>query len=93
LTALFLGPVARWGACGLLFALANGPKRFCRSPAAAIIMRAVQRGPGQEREAIADVMWRSRQSDRFCPNTWMIEIADSMLGRKGRLIEAVASAG
>jgi predicted protein tyrosine phosphatase len=57
-----------------------------RSPAAALIMYACWLGPGREREAMARVL---AQRPVAIPNRRMVELADRMLGRGGRLLEVV----
>ena len=57
-----------------------------RSPAAALIMYACWLGPGREREAMARVL---TQRPVALPNRRMVELADKMLGREGRLLEVV----
>lgn len=57
-----------------------------RSPAAALIMYACWLGPGREREALARVL---AQRPIAFPNRRMVELADRMLCRGGRLLEAV----
>jgi predicted protein tyrosine phosphatase len=56
-----------------------------RSSAAALIMYAHWLGPGREREAIAKVL---AQRPMAKPNRRMVELADTMLGRGGHLLEA-----
>ena len=60
-----------------------------RSSAAAVILHTVLLGPESEEEAMARVM-ENRPIAR--PNRRMIEIADRLLGRGGRLIAAVQAA-
>ena len=60
-----------------------------RSTAAATIFWAVLLGEGREDEAIARVL---AARDFAIPNRRMIRIADSLLGRAGRLVAAVAKA-
>jgi predicted protein tyrosine phosphatase len=55
-----------------------------RSPAAALIIYACLLGPGREREAMARVL---AQRPVAMPNRRMVELADRMLGRGGRLLE------
>jgi predicted protein tyrosine phosphatase len=57
-----------------------------RSAAAALIMYACWLGPGKEQEAIKKV-FTLRPTAR--PNRRMIELADKILGREGRLIDAL----
>jgi predicted protein tyrosine phosphatase len=54
-----------------------------RSSAAALIMYAVWLGPGREREAMNRVL---AQRPIAIPNSRMVEIADRLLDRKGRLV-------
>lgn len=57
-----------------------------RSPAAALIMYACWLGPGREREAMRRVL---AQRPMAIPNRRMVELADRMLGRGGRLLEVL----
>lgn len=57
-----------------------------RSTAAALIMYACWLGPGREREAMARVL---AQRPIAMPNRRMVEIADSLLDREGRLVEVL----
>jgi predicted protein tyrosine phosphatase len=57
-----------------------------RSSAAALIMYACWMGPGEEQEAMEKV-FTLRPTAR--PNRRMIELADKILGRDGRLIAAL----
>lgn len=57
-----------------------------RSSAAAVVIYAVALGEGQEREAVSRVL---EQRPFAQPNLRLIEVADRLLGREGRLIEAV----
>lgn len=54
-----------------------------RSSAAALVMYAVWLGPGREREAMNRVL---AQRPIAIPNERMVEIADRLLDRKGRLL-------
>jgi predicted protein tyrosine phosphatase len=58
-----------------------------RSSAAALIMYAHWLGPGREREAMARVL---SQRPVAIPNRRMIELADRLLDRGGRLVDALA---
>jgi predicted protein tyrosine phosphatase len=58
-----------------------------RSSAAALIMYACWLGPGREQEAMERVL---SQRPVAIPNRRMIELADKLLGRGGRLVEALA---
>src|SRR5215475_5416392 len=60
-----------------------------RSPAAALIMYACWLGPGQEQEAMGRVL---AQRPLAMPNPRMVELADKMLGRDGRLLEVLSRA-
>lgn len=60
-----------------------------RSTAAAVIVYAVLLGDGREEEAMARVL-AARELAR--PNRRMIALADELLGREGRLIDAVERA-
>lgn len=60
-----------------------------RSTAAAFIVRAVQRGPGEEVPALCDVFAARTQAR---PNGLMVELADRLLGREGRMLEALQAA-
>ena len=57
-----------------------------RSPAAALILYACWLGPGREGEAMRIVL---RQRPLAIPNRRMVELADSLLKRGGRLLEAL----
>jgi len=57
-----------------------------RSSATALIMYACWLGPGYEHEAMARVL---AQRPIAAPNRRMVEIADRLLGREGRLMEAL----
>lgn len=59
-----------------------------RSTAAAVILYAASLGPGREDEAVSRVF---EQRPFARPNLLMMEIADRLLGRGGRLFAAVAS--
>jgi predicted protein tyrosine phosphatase len=54
-----------------------------RSPAAALIMYAYWLGPGHEAEAMRRVL---AQRPVAIPNPRMVQLADRMLGRRGRLL-------
>jgi len=60
-----------------------------RSSAAALIMYACWFGPGREREAMARVLSQRPVAN---PNPRMIELADRLLDRGGRLVEALGRA-
>jgi predicted protein tyrosine phosphatase len=57
-----------------------------RSSAAALIMYAYWLGPGREREAMKRVL---AQRPIAMPNSRMVEIADRLLDREGRLVEVL----
>jgi predicted protein tyrosine phosphatase len=57
-----------------------------RSTAAALIIYAYWLGPGRERESMARVL---AQRPIAMPNSRMVEIADRLLGREGRLLEVL----
>ena len=57
-----------------------------RSTAAALIMYACWLGPGREREALGRVLM---QRPIAIPNRRMVELADRLLDRKGRLVEVL----
>ena len=57
-----------------------------RSTAAALIMYACWLGPGGEREAMRRVL---AQRPTAIPNSRMVEIADKLLGREGRLVDCL----
>lgn len=59
-----------------------------RSSAAALIVYAVALGPGREEEAMQRVI---EQRPIARPNWRMVEIADQLLARSGRLMAAVAN--
>jgi predicted protein tyrosine phosphatase len=58
-----------------------------RSSAAALIMYAYWLGPGREQEAMERVL---SQRPVAIPNRRMVELADRLLDRRGRLVEALA---
>jgi len=58
-----------------------------RSSATALIIYACWLGPGREREAMARVL---AQRPIAAPNRRMVEIGDRLLGREGRLVEALS---
>jgi predicted protein tyrosine phosphatase len=58
----------------------------CRSSAAALIMYAYWLGPGREQEAMERVL---SQRPVAIPNRRMVELADRLLDRGGRLVEAL----
>jgi predicted protein tyrosine phosphatase len=58
-----------------------------RSSAAALIMYACWLGPGREQEAMRRVL---SQRPVAVPNRRMVELADRLLDRGGRLVEALA---
>jgi predicted protein tyrosine phosphatase len=58
-----------------------------RSSTAALIMYAYWLGPGREQEAMKRVL---SQRPVAIPNRRMIELADRLLDRGGRLVEALA---
>ena len=60
-----------------------------RSSAAALIMYACWLGPGREHEALTRVM---AQRPIAVPNRRMVEIADKLLDRKGRLVAVLPDA-
>lgn len=57
-----------------------------RSSAAALIMYACWLGPGREQEAMERVL---SQRPVAIPNRRMVELADRLLDRRGRLLEAL----
>ena len=57
-----------------------------RSTAAALIMYSVWLGPGREREAMMRVL---AQRPIAIPNRRMVQIADRLLNRNGRLVEVL----
>ncbi len=57
-----------------------------RSTAAALIMYACWLGPGKEREAMTRVL---AQRPIAMPNRRMVELADTLLEREGRLVEVL----
>ena len=57
-----------------------------RSTATALIMYACWLGPGREREAMERVR---KQRPTAVPNRRMVRLADALLGREGRLIDAL----
>jgi predicted protein tyrosine phosphatase len=60
-----------------------------RSSAAALIMYACWLGPGREREAMMRVL---AQRPIAVPNRRMVELADKLLDRRGRLVEVLYEA-
>ena len=60
-----------------------------RSTAAALIMYACWLGPGREREAMMRVL---AQRSIAVPNRRMVELADKLLNRKGRLVSVLYEA-
>lgn len=65
-----------------------------RSSATAIILCAVALGPGHEKDAVGQVAMHGTESDggnRFSPNFWLIQLADELLQRNGRLEAALDS--
>jgi len=61
-----------------------------RSPAAAYAVACAIRAPGEE-AALADAL---RQAAPFAtPNPLLVALADAALGRRGRMIEAIAAIG
>jgi predicted protein tyrosine phosphatase len=58
-----------------------------RSSAAALIMYAYWLGPGREQEAMERVL---SQRPVAIPNRRMVELADRLLNRAGRLVDALA---
>ena len=61
-----------------------------RSSAAALIMYACWLGPGQEHEAMTRVL---AQRPIAIPNRRMVELADKLLDREGRLVSVLSLAG
>lgn len=59
-----------------------------RSSAAAVILQTALLGPGSEEEVVRRVL---EQRPIARPNRRMIAFADTLLGREGKLIEAVSS--
>jgi predicted protein tyrosine phosphatase len=59
-----------------------------RSSAAALIMYAYWLGPGRESEALGRVL---SQRPVAIPNRRMVELADRILDRRGRLVEALSN--
>ena len=57
-----------------------------RSPAAALILYTCLLGPGSERESMDLVL---RQRPFAMPNRRMVELADRLLGREGRLMSVL----
>ena len=56
-----------------------------RSPAIALALLADRLGAGREEEAVRKLL----EVARLCtPNRLVVEFADKVLGRKGRLVEA-----
>jgi predicted protein tyrosine phosphatase len=61
-----------------------------RSTAAAYILLCDRLGPGSEAEIAAALRARAPHA---CPNSLMIRLADDMLNRDGRMVEAIRSIG
>lgn len=59
-----------------------------RAPAAALICLAVWRGPGNEADCVAEVV---RLRGGAMPHAGLVRFADELLGRDGRLTEALAA--
>lgn len=69
--------------------LINCEAGISRSPAAAIVLVASRMGAGKEKEAVSTVF----ASCQFCvPNQWVVKLADDILARQGRLLEALFEA-
>lgn len=66
--------------------LAHCEAGISRSAAAAVVIYAVALGEGSEREAVARVLGQRPFAQ---PNLRLIELADRLLGREGRLVDAV----
>ena|SRR5437660_9753675 len=60
-----------------------------RAPAAALICLAVWRGEGTEKESVEEVRRLRRGA---VPHVGLVGLADEVLGRGGRLVEAVRTA-
>ncbi len=65
-----------------------------RSSACAIVLGAVKFGPDKETDAVRklaeyELYRRGEDENSFCPNSWVIHLADRILGRQGRLYKAV----
>jgi len=58
----------------------------CRSTATAFVLKAIELGPGKEEEAAAWVMETFSQA---VPNLLICELADALLERDGKLLEAI----
>jgi len=57
-----------------------------RSPAASYILRCIERGAGEEKEAFEDVL---EDTPNATPNRKMVEIADKLLERGGAMISVL----
>ena len=57
-----------------------------RAPAAALVCLAVWRGPGSEAQCVAEVR---KQRPGAVPHVGFVRLADELLGREGRLVDAV----
>jgi predicted protein tyrosine phosphatase len=57
-----------------------------RAPAASFILRCVERGPGEEKEALEDVL---EDTPNAAPNSKMVEIADQLMERDGAMVAAL----
>jgi len=61
-----------------------------RSPAAGFVYACLLLGPGGEESALNLVIDSSTDTDgNVCPNELMVEIADHLLKRDGRMIKAM----
>ena len=60
-----------------------------RSPAAALLCLAAWAGPGQERACVNDLM---RLRPAATPLMGLVRLGDQVLGREGRLVQAVLEA-
>ena len=59
---------------------------ICRSTAAAFILMCMEMGEGKEREAASRLMLNNENA---IPNMLMIDHADRILGRDGKMVEAM----
>lgn len=61
---------------------------ICRSTAVAFVLKSMELGPGQEKEA---AQWAMDTFPEAIPNLLVCEIADEILDRDGRLFEAMVA--
>lgn len=64
--------------------LIHCPVGISRSPAIALTIYAILLGAGKEKDALAMVLEARPQA---VPNSWIVELADEVLGREGKLVK------